>query len=166
VKSADAMPSIYEFQLSGQTGVTDYTFENTYLGRYEGEGFLSHQFQPIDGGFTTASPFSSASWMTALNMTASIPGLPKRLDIKVYGNIAKFGEMNGSMLSTVLESFAWECGLQYSILNSAITIYVPLTSSSQLKDFSDAMDYRFADRIRFSINLNAVNPFKLISSAF
>ncbi|MBI9052918.1 MAG: M1 family metallopeptidase [Bacteroidales bacterium] len=165
---SDDISSTYNYGLSGHTGSSDYTYDQSFLGRFESptsNGFLGKQYLANDGGFAIYSPhFTSSEWIVAFNGSAAIPGLPNILNFHVYGNMAIYGTPDDYMTYENSEKFAWECGIQYRIAGKSIIVSLPLFMSKQLNDYSDAVFDKFYERIRFSMNLSKVNPFKLFEN--
>lgn len=157
--------TIYNFGLSGNSGSTNYTYDDIFLGRFEnptGTNILGKQFIANDGGFTIYAPqFTTSKWLVALNTSFAIPYLPNILNFHFYGNVAAFGTPDDYLSYENSDKFAWECGIQYRIANKAVVISMPLLMSAQLKEFSDDVYNNYFERIRFSIDLNALNVFDL-----
>ncbi|HQV00955.1 MAG TPA: M1 family aminopeptidase, partial [Bacteroidia bacterium] len=62
------------FRMSGFSGMQDYLFNYTYLGRSESEGILSKQFIANDGGFKINTAVGQTNkWLTSLNLQVTIP---------------------------------------------------------------------------------------------
>jgi len=92
-----------------------------------------------------------------LNTTVDLP-LP--LPIKVYLNLATFDDA-GSYLNN--GSIFYETGFKIRIANNALSIYFPVFYSSEIDDIADLNNHydNYGQKIRFSINLNQLNPFTL-----
>ena len=151
--------------MSGTTGAEDYTFDEIFLGRFENPAnpcFLSNQFIANEGGFATYSPFGRTNnWLTSLSVTADIPGL-KKIPLAIYGNIATFGNAQNVSGYSNSADYEWETGVKFAIPN-LVEIFLPVLMSSDLQKFSDAATHRYTDRIRFSININTLNPRNLVN---
>lgn len=164
-QSASYLP-VYNHSLSGTVGINDYTYNHTYLARFESpedNSFLGNQFVPDQGGFSVPAPFTISDWISSLNVSSSVPGLPEILRLKVYSNIAFFGETNNPAIDSYFE---WEVGVKYSVGNDVLCFYFPLWMSDNLQKYNDQIRSNYIERIRFSLNLNKINPFKLIDSQF
>lgn len=159
---------LYDFKLSGTTGAEDYTFNEIFLGRYENAGspgLLSNQFIANEGGFATYSPFGHTNdWLTSLTMTVDVPG-PKKNILAIYGSIATYGNTRDVIGYANPAKYEWEAGIKFS-MNNILDIYLPVFMSSDLNKFSDDITKRYTDRIRFSINLNSLNPRNLVNNMF
>jgi len=157
------------FKLGGEYGVDDYTFENYYPARFEASatnGMNSHFFVPNQGGFATyAYEAQNNKAIVALNIDAALPVLPSF--IKLYGNAA-YTENSGVRLLTGfanIEGFQWESGVKMDMFKSVLQIYFPVIASADLQRAAEQYAPKYANRIRFSINLNKINPIKLYKEA-
>lgn len=165
----DDLSSLYNFRLSGTRGIEDYTYSETFLGRYEDindKKFLAYQFIPNDGAFTTFTNHGSTNeWMLAVNLSSSLP-LPDKIPLQVYVNAATYGSTVPVQDYNNLESFSWEAGVKISFAKKAIEIFLPLVMSNDLDKLNDENTNNYFERIRFSLKINQNNPFRLIKNAF
>ena len=159
---------LYYMNLSGASGVEDYTYDEAFLGRYEnpeGNSFISRQFIPNDGAFTTYTAHGKTNeWLVSLNVNTSIPYLPSIIPLTIYANVAAFGNTQEVVGYTDLDNYAWEAGLRLSLAGGGINIYVPLIQSKDLKTISNDIHPNFTDNIRFSFSLNSYNPSKMLGN--
>lgn len=154
--AVDAGP--YRFRLSGQRGYQDYLYDNIFLGRSETDGILANQFTETDGGFKFYSPLGQSSkWITALNIKSSIGNL--KLPLKVYADIGTTAD-DGLNKEKVL----YNSGVCLSLMKNVFEIYFPILVSSDLHDYTDANDLEYMETIRFTLNLNLLNPFDMVRS--
>src|SRR5690606_37637222 len=78
------------------TGVNDYLYDDTYLGRLENRGFLSQQMAVREGGFASRTAMyantigMSDNWLMALNLKTDIPYLNLPLPVRIFANVATF----------------------------------------------------------------------------
>lgn len=152
--NASAAP--YRFRLSGQTGSQDYLFDNVYLGRTERDGILANQFTETDGAFKFYSPVGQSSkWLAAINLKASLGNL--KIPVKVYADIGTAGD---DALNT--ENILYNAGLCLSLVDNMVEVYFPLLLSKDLQDYKDAAKLNYQETVRFTLNLNLLNPFDLI----
>ena len=156
-KTADAGP--YRFRLSGQTGSQDYLYDNIFLGRTEtiGDGsVLANQFTETDGGFKFYSPLGQSSlWIAALNLKSSLGNMG--LPINLY---ADFGTADNSSLTG--ENVLYNAGVCLSIRKNLFEIYFPILLSQDLKNYKEANGLKYQETIRFTLNINLINPFNLM----
>ncbi len=164
-KTKDLSP-LYYINLSGTSGIDDYTYNSLFFGRFENPvngTFLSNQFVPDQGGFTTYTPFGRTDeWLLSLNISSSIPFIPKALPFKIYANFATFGNTQPVPGYSTLPNYAWEGGVKFIVANG-FEVYLPLITSVDLQDITNDMFPKYTERIRFTINLNTFNPSQLIN---
>ncbi|MGZ4061101.1 MAG: M1 family metallopeptidase, partial [Bacteroidia bacterium] len=152
--ASDAGP--YRFRLSGQTGYQDYLYDNIFLGRSETSGVLAQQFTETDGAFKFYSPLGQSSkWIAALNIKSSLGNL--KLPVNLYadlGTTAKDAITNQKVL--------YDAGVCISLRKNMFEIYFPILISQDFKDYKTANGLKYQETIRFTLNLNLLNPFDLV----
>lgn len=153
-KSVDAGP--YRYRMSGLRGYQDYLYDNIYLGRTETEGVLANQFTENDGGFKFYSATGqSGKWLAAINIKSSLGNL--KLPIRVYADL---GTCANDGINT--ETFLYDAGVCLSLRKNIFEIYFPLLISKDLEDYKTANGLKYAETIRFTLNINLINPFDLV----
>lgn len=164
----DDLSPIYNFLLSGSRGMDDYTYDEVFFARNEAPNtnLLSQQFIPNDAAFATFAPHGQTNeWIVSLNLSSSLP-IKKNIPIKGFANIAAFGESLKIPEYPDLGSFQWEAGIKLSLGKNIFEIFLPVLMSKDLKEINDIMTDSYFGRMRFSIKLNKLNPFKLINNIF
>jgi hypothetical protein len=147
----------YRFRLSGQRGYQDYLYDHIYLGRMETEGILANQFTETDGGFKFYSAVGqTAKWITALNLKSSLGNL--KLPLCLYADIGMTGK-DGRLDKKVIN---YDAGICLSLRKNIFEIYFPLLISENFQTYKDANSLSYQETIRFTLNLNLINPFDLI----
>jgi hypothetical protein len=173
LSKSDNLSDIYSYSLSGTSGSNDYQFNNTFLGRFEDVknhsqlDFFSHQFVKNQGGFSIYSPYiQSNNWMVSLNISTTIPKIP----LKLYGSFATYEgagklEWESSSSKTIKSKLvAWEAGIEIPLMKFA-SIYFPLFVSDDLNEINKQFADNYFQRIRFAINFNELNIFKIREKA-
>ena len=146
----------YRFRLSGWRGYQDYMYDNIYLGRTETDGILASQFSEKEGAFKFYSPIGqSAEWIAALNLKSSLGNM--KIPINLYADIGTTGA--DGILN---ESILYNAGVCLSIRKNLFEIYFPILISKDFQDYNKANSIRYEETIRFTLNLNLINPFELI----
>lgn len=140
---------------SSYIGGTDYMFDEVLLGRSEFDGLLSHQMIIHDGGFKMATPLGMSKGMIAANVSAAIPKIPI---IRVFLDVATFE--NAKLILQNNAVFIYEAGFEFQFIKNTFEVFVPILISKDLKRVSELNGQKWSDRIRFVLNLNAINPFK------
>jgi hypothetical protein len=142
--------SRYPFRLAGVTGSQDYLYEYTFLGRSETEGLLSQQFGEKNGAFKVPTTIgSSREWIAAMNIKSPLPYIPFLKIFTDVGYVPGYG-------------IRYDAGVYVSLFNKALEIYYPLLYSEDIKDNLDDLDLKGAKLIRFTLNLDVINPFRAI----
>lgn len=142
------------FSPSGVTGQADFFYDGLYLGRGERTGILSRQMNSGMGMLRTPLPWLFRS-LVAMNVDFELPvGFP----LKLSGNIAasdleSLADRNELMALLVLS---------VPLVRDVLEVHVPIAQSSSIRDVQSAMGYSFADRIMFTLRIDALAPFHLI----
>jgi hypothetical protein len=148
----------FRFNLSGTQGYNDYLYDHYFVGRNEGSDILSQQFCETDGGFKVATPIGH-TWnsLFAINLKTSIPG---KIPIKLFADIGTYYD-NLKIYGSTLPVF-YDAGIQLSIINNIFDIYFPVLMSKQIQDVNTLNNIKYAQTIRFTFNLDKIDPFKLL----
>lgn len=140
------------------SGSTDYLFDQTLIGRSETDGLWSHQMVGNDGGFATLTPLGRTDdWLLACNFSVDFPG---KIPLSVFANISTFSKASGLLENG--EIFIYESGVRINIFKKIFEIYIPLFISKDMQRVADLNKQNFADRIRFKLNINELNPIKAV----
>jgi hypothetical protein len=171
-KESDFDP-YFNIRLSGASGQEDYKYENLYLGRYENMvnedhvQWLSQQFVSDEGGFASYNSYATSNrWLTTLGVVFRIPRVPLCLfaNSGTYSgagqNVWQVGEKQISD-----DRFSYELGGMIR-LGNVLKIYFPAVVSSGFKEFNEAYTSNYWQRIRYSIDFSALNPFKIKNHLF
>ena len=142
----------YSFRLNNSTGNQDYLYSDLYLGRSETDGFLARQIGQENGNFFLNTPIGvNKEWIFSAHFNSGIPYIPF---IKVYGTLGmvpavKLANIGGTQ---------YEAGVFVSIAGDAVKVFLPLAFSKNIKDILDARGSDMLSQIRFSFDLNRINP--------
>jgi hypothetical protein len=158
----------YNISISGNDGLSDYQYDDFFLGRTEMYGnhdFLSQQFSESGGNLSVYTPFSTNKWLCALNLkSTTIPILP----IKVYFNIVNYNyqtykNKNGKFINTgIKNNTLWDSGVEINLFSNLVSIYLPIAYSDEIRNVNNYFVNNYAERIRFVLRLNNLNFFKTI----
>lgn len=149
----------YQFRADGLStsyaGSNDYLFDHTLVGRSESSGLWSHQMYIHEGGFKTSTPLGVSNWIISLNASVAIPKAPI---IRIFASIATYDKAKRQLSNE--GSFIYEAGFQLRFIKDIFEIYVPVFISQDLRMVNELNNRKYSDRIRFVLNLEALNPFK------
>lgn len=80
-----------------------------------------------------------------------------KIPINLYADIGTTGA--DGILN---ESILYNAGVCLSLRKNVFEIYFPLLISKDFQDYKKANGIRYEETIRFTLNLNLINPFDLI----
>ena len=164
----------YFFNLSGSAGKEDFTYNDYFIGRSAYQGWMSQQMTTGGGFFKVSTPYLSDpvgqtdDWLAAINLTSDIPAginpfsvLPFKMPVRVFLDLGTYSGLWSE--NPAAGRFLYDAGLQVSVLKEAVTIYMPVLYSKIYKDTYKSMGDLggFAQRLRFSINLERLLPKRL-----
>ena len=164
------------FQGGGTLDLNDYMYDETMFARSsQTEALLNNQNQQQfffarqvinrDAGFRNfVNIGSSSTWLTSANLT--IP-FPFKLPIGVYSDLVFWEELSSTNGVKSFETkLTYSGGLYLSIAKNIFSIYLPFFAS---QDVIDAWELSYLnhpfERASFILNLNALNPVKIIKEA-
>ncbi len=158
----------FRFTTSGIAMNTDKTvnihdplFDYLYLARSNAPGILRQQMYITDGGFRRATTVGNTQrWMITLNISTTLPGrLPFQfyLDAGLFADTIKDNYLKGILL--------YSPGVKIILLKDVVEIYFPFTfaESKAITDREklNRPELSYWQKIRFMINLQALNPLSL-----
>jgi hypothetical protein len=165
----------YHLNMTGPKGDEDYTYSNYFLGRNEFEGLPSQQIMERDGFFKVRTDLLGAKvgktddWLSTLNFTMDIPDrfnplaiFPIKIPLKIFTDIGTFNEVWKKESNE--PRFLYDAGVQVSLFQNMLNIYVPLFYSNVYKDyFSSHPNNNFWQRISFSIDFQNARLRKILN---
>ncbi len=151
---------MYNFTLSGTNGISDYEYNDIFVGRSEDFGnqnFWSQQMTDGNGNFAIYSPLSSNKWLAALNLKTS---LWFKSPLRIYAN---FGTYEGAGKTWDLsQTIAWESGIELVLINNVLSFYFPISYSNDIKITNDYYTNSYLEKVRFKLKLINLNPYEKI----
>lgn len=147
--------SRYNFRSDGQHGRNDYTYDEVFPARNATQGMWMNQFVANQGALKIGTANGqSIDWLTAFNLKASLP-IPI---IHLFADVAL--SKNPAMDAV----FLYDAGISIPMFRGIAEVYLPLVWSSVIKDEYKANGYGYGNAIRFTFNLNNLNPFKQVKN--
>ena len=158
------------FQAGGTTGQFDYFYDEAMFGRAENnqqQTLFARQVINRDAGFRNFVGIgSSNTWLTSANITLPFPF---KLPIGFYTDVV-FWEKSSNSPQTGTTSFestlSYSGGVYISIAKNIFQLYLPVFASADVIaawEFNNL--YHPFERASFILNLNALNPVKIIKEA-
>ena len=142
----------------GLSGSPDYRRQTAFLDRQEISHSVTarlHQTDNRDGAFKAFVPIVSSEWLSTLNLYADLP-------VTNLGVFADFGVTAKAqrLVFRPNQRLFYDAGLALPIIRNVLEVYLPV-AGSQYKNGLPSSRKDFTDRIRFVLNLNQANPFRL-----
>ncbi len=155
--------SQYFLTLTGPRGGEDYTYSNYFVGRTDFDGAKSQQLMERDGFFKVATDLQGEvgktdNWLSAVNFTSSIPKIPF---VKAFVDVGTYAEAWD--VTNTGSHFLYDAGLQLSLLDNCVNVYVPFLYSKVYRDYYTSIfpGQSFAKSISFSIDIQRIKLYKL-----
>jgi len=147
------------------TGMSDYLYDDTYIGRSEQTGFAARQISIQEGGmkiptFMYLSSYGigrSDNWLAAINLKSDLP--LKRLPIRLFLDAATFAD--AAKLNPSGNKILFDGGFELYLLD-ILHIYVPVVRSQDYNDYRKTVTGKTSilDGVTFSLNLQQINWLK------
>ncbi|MEI7596994.1 MAG: M1 family metallopeptidase [Bacteroidota bacterium] len=147
----------YNFRMSGQTGYQDYLYDNIHFARSEQNGMLSQQFSITDGGFKSFTYVGQSNkWIASVNIESDIPGI---LPIRLFADFGTYERADKVFTESQLVPF--DAGISIQLFSKTLKIYIPLLYSSDIKYVNNLNNFSFLQQIRFIIDFEKINVWKM-----
>jgi hypothetical protein len=152
--------------MTGPKGYEDYTYSNYFAGRNEYDGFSAKQIMVRDGAFKVRTDLLASkigktdNWLVAANFKTGLPEkinplniLPIKIPIKLFFDVGTYAE--AWKKDAASGKFVYDGGLQVSLINDLINIYLPLVYSKVYREYfkSTTTGNLFLKNVSFSIDL-------------
>lgn len=144
-------------------GSSDMTFDHLFMDRQDVGRNTAQQMAKDQGAFRVpTAQGTSDSWIAALNMEADMPFI---LPLSVYASAgaAPYTQVTSSGRVAKWRMHA-EAGIGIRIVRDVAEVWVPLVFTREIADELALRDVDFAERIRFVLALEKINPFELLRS--
>lgn len=143
------------------SGINDYLYDGTYLGRNKNEGLLSQQISIQEGGFKMptnlySNPLGrSNNWLIALNIKTDLP--LGNLPLRIYADVASFAD--AKQINQSGNAVLFNAGLELHLFDELLSIYAPIVMSSEYSDYLSEIypKGKFGKSISFSLNIQNIN---------
>ena len=167
ISSDPAVTSQYELNAS-YSGVDDYLYDGTYLGRNAHSRLAAQQISVEEGGFKVPvynGAARSDNWMATLNLKTDLPfgKIPVRLFLDA-GLIPNNNQTATNISSTTL---LYDAGVEVYVIKDIVSFYYPVIMSSDFQNYLTNTYGRknlFARSLSFTIHLQNINWLKAPST--
>jgi len=167
--SADPVLTSRYLLNASYSGMNDYFYDGTYLGRNEHSRIAAQQISIQEGGFKVPVHNGAArsdNWMATLNLKTDLPlgKLPIRLFFDV-GLIPNYRQSPTNIKNTTL---LYDGGVEVYIIKDIISFYCPVLMSSDFQNYLEkAYGHKnmFVRSLSFTIHLQNINWLKAPSAA-
>ena len=149
----------YNWRMDGTSGYYDYTYDELYFGRVQGDGLWRQQVVLNQGGFKVPTAVGQSNdWIAALNLELQFP-----IDFP----LALFADIGtSSTLQQGEDNLIFSGGVMLPLASSVMEVYIPLVYSAAIRRSLEANDTRFVETIRFRFNIAALDPKRNLNSFF
>lgn len=154
-KTSGTMDERHQFSVEGNDGYHDFLYDEIFLGRNVYDGIFDNQIMRSDGFLKTDVPASdaySSDYLFAANIALAIPRLPAAL---------YFDYVYNPQAAVDTEVNMYDAGIALRLPKNIFEIYFPLLMSDFIKEgFPE--DTKYMEKVKFMLNLNALNPFETL----
>lgn len=149
----------YNLRMDGINGSHDFLYEHTFVGRHEQNGLAAQQFVHGMGNFKIPTAAGqSNNWLAAANIKVEAPF---RIPIGIFADIG-FSDSGQGQISDLL----YTSGVYVWLVKDAVEVYFPVPVSvftaEKIQNEIAINNTKYWQLIRFMINFNEINPFKLL----
>ncbi|MEZ4886107.1 MAG: M1 family metallopeptidase [Chitinophagales bacterium] len=145
------------------TGPRDFVYDDLLLGRNEVSGFFSQQVTMQHGGFKI--PLGSVGFANEYLLAANLKTtLLSKIPVKAYFNFG-YGKSSSSLIPWS-EKLLVEGGLALIVVPNRFEVYLPLVYSDDFQKRIDISGLKLLQRVSFLLDIDGLNPVKLLRGAF
>ncbi len=144
----------------GLSGSPDYRRQTAFLDRQQISPTFAaqrHQTDNRDGAFKAFLPVFSTQWLSTLGLKVDVPALP----VAVFADLGATGSAFQLSAGRAPQRVFYDAGLALPLFRKVLEIYVPV-AGSQFQTGLPESRQDLTDGIRFVLNLNTLNPFRLL----
>lgn len=156
-----------KFFSSGNNGAKDYLYNEPMIGRSErffNNNIWGHQLINVNGSLRNIIESSPANnWLLSSCNEISLPGI---LPFRIYADfgIYKYVVTNATSGNYNNNAFNTTSGIIIPFFKETLQIYIPIFQSNNFKSIISYNNYNVFDQIGFILNLNKLEPTKLIDN--
>ncbi len=156
--------SKYELNAS-YTGIDDYLYDGTFIGRSSSNQLGAQQISIQEGGFKIPvynGAARSSDWMATINLKTTLP--KTKLPIYLFFDAGVIPNANPSYTNASSSTLLYEGGIEVNLGSNFINVYIPIIMSSDFQNYLSntyGNNNVFGRSISFKIQLQNINWLKL-----
>lgn len=160
----------FQPKMTAVRGEEDYTYSNYFIGRNEFSGFASQQIMNRDAALKlrydlfSDPPVRTDNWIAAINLNTTLPQklFPVKLPLRLFLDVGTYAE--SWKRNAEYGKFLYVGGLQVTLFNELLNIYMPLVYSKAMRDNikTEKEAFSFWKRLSFSIDIQRFNTRKML----
>ena len=164
ISNDPAVTSRYELN-SSYSGIDDYLYDGTYMGRNAQSRLAAQQISMQEGGFKIPvfnNVARSDNWMATINLKTDLPTKYLKL-FRLFFDAGLIPNVNPSAASTSSTTLLYEGGIEVPLIKNAISVYLPVIMSSDYQNYLQntfGKKNMFARSVSFTFDLQNINWLK------
>ena len=142
------------------SGLNDYLYDGTYLGRTAYNDFASQQISMQEGGFKVPvynHAAHSDNWLASINLRTD---LPIKLPLRLFFDAGLIPNLTPGITNSSSTTLLYDGGVEIPIINNVVSIYIPVIMSS---DFQNYITNTFGHKNAFAHSLSFTMQFQNIN---
>jgi len=152
---------------SSFSGINDYLYDGTYMGRGQNRLLGAQQLSVQEGGFKVPvfnNAGRSDNWLAAVNLKTDLPKIPM---IRLFFDAAFMPNANQTAQRANATAIQYDGGIEVSIYKDFCNVYIPIIMSSDFQNYLTNTYGRknvFTRSISFTLQFQNVNWLRSASS--
>ena len=167
ISTDPAVTSRYELNAS-YSGVDDYLYDGTYIGRNAQTHLPAQQIAIEEGGFKVPvynNAARSDNWMATLNLKTDLP--LGKIPIRLFLDAGLIPNNNQTATNTSSTTLLYDAGVEVYVIKDIVSFYYPVIMSSDFQNYITNTYGRknlFTRSLSFTIQLQNINWLKAPST--
>jgi hypothetical protein len=162
-------PRVYSRYMlnSSFSGINDYLYDGTYMGRGQNRLLAAQQLSIQEGGFKVPvfnNAGRSDNWLAAVNLKTDLPKIPM---LRLFFDAGFMPNMNQTPQRANATAIQYDGGIEVSIYKDICNIYIPIIMSSDFQNYLTNTYGRknvFTRSISFTLQFQNINWLRSASS--
>ncbi len=145
------------------SGVNDYLYDGTYLGRTAYNDINAQQISIQEGGFkvpTFNQAAHSDNYMATINLKTD---LPIKLPLRLFFDAGLMPNANPSFTNSSSSTLLYDGGVEVYLIDHIVSVYIPVLMSSDFQNYlNNTFGHKnvFAHSVTFTLQLQNINWLK------